>query len=77
LYSLFYEKEVRSSEKLTKIDSEKLHLEYKLRKIQSEHIQDVIELYGTIFKIANVREVVSVNDSFQDVFSSFHVFISV
>ncbi len=50
LYSLFNEKEVRRSEKLTKIDSEKLHLENKLRKIQSEHIQDEIELYGTILK---------------------------
>ncbi|HFR3369719.1 TPA: hypothetical protein ACHU61_001977, partial [Streptococcus suis] len=76
LYSLFNEKEVRRSEKLTKIDSEKLHLENKLRKIQSEHIQDEIELYGTIFKIPNGRKVVSVNDKFQDEFTSYHDFIS-
>ncbi|HFR3398644.1 TPA: hypothetical protein ACHU7O_001964, partial [Streptococcus suis] len=58
------------------IDSEKLHLENKLRKIQSEHIQDEIELYGTIFKIPNGRKVVSVNDKFQDEFTSYHDFIS-
>ncbi|MDW8585602.1 hypothetical protein Q7V18_07045 [Streptococcus suis] len=68
LYSLFNEKEVRRSEKL--------HLENKLRKIQSEHIQDEIELYGTIFKIPNGRKVVSVNDKFQDEFTSYHDFIS-
>lgn len=76
LYSLFNEKEVRRSEKLKKIDSEKLHLENELRKIQSEHIQDEIELYGTIFKIPNGRKVVSVNDKFQDEFTSYHDFIS-
>ncbi|HEM5005859.1 TPA: hypothetical protein U1181_001260 [Streptococcus suis] len=76
LYSLFNEKEVRRSEKLKKIDSEKLHLENELRKIQSEHIQDEIELYGTIFKIPNGRKVVSVNGKFQDEFDTYSDFIA-
>lgn len=76
LYSLFNEKEVRRSEKLKKIDSEKLHLESELRKIQSEHIQDEIELYGTIFKIPNGRKVVSVNGKFQDEFDTYSDFIA-
>ncbi|NQJ72597.1 hypothetical protein HO539_04510 [Streptococcus suis] len=76
LYSLFNEKEVRRSEKLKKIDREKLQLENELKKIQSEHIQDEIELYGTIFSIPNGRKVVSVNGKFQDEFASYHSFIS-
>ncbi|CYV08235.1 hypothetical protein HO663_06970 [Streptococcus suis] len=76
LYSLFNEKEVRRNKKFEKIDREKLQLENELKRIQSEHIQDEIELYGTIFKIPNGRKVVSVNDQFQDEFASYYDFIS-
>ncbi len=76
LYSLFNEKEVRRNKKFEKIDREKLQLENELKKIQSEHIQDEIELYGTIFSIPNGRKVVSVNGKFQDEFASYHDFIS-
>ncbi|HFI0144309.1 TPA: hypothetical protein ACGPBJ_000560 [Streptococcus suis] len=76
LYSLFNEKEVRRNKKIEKIDREKTQLGNELKKIQSEHIQDEIELYGTIFKIPNGRKVVSVNGKFQDEFASYHDFIS-
>lgn len=76
LYSLFNEKEIRRNKKFEKIDREKLQLENELKKIQIEHIQDEIELYGTIFKIPNGRKVVSVNGKFQDEFASYHDFIS-
>jgi hypothetical protein len=76
LYSLFNEKEVRRNKKFEKIDREKLQLENELKKIQSEHIQDEIELYGTIFKIPNGRKVVSVNGKFQDEFDTYSDFIA-
>ncbi|HFU3984820.1 TPA: hypothetical protein ACGO2X_001105 [Streptococcus suis] len=76
LYSLFDEKEVRRNKKFEKIDREKLQLENELKKIQSEHIQDEIELYGTIFKIPNGRKIVSVNGKFQDEFDTYSDFIA-
>ncbi|HEL1986714.1 TPA: hypothetical protein TY283_002131, partial [Streptococcus suis] len=69
-------KEVRRNKKFEKIDREKLQLENELKKIQSEHIQDEIELYGTIFKIPNGRKVVSVNGKFQDEFDTYSDFIA-
>lgn len=76
LYSLFSEKETSRRKEIEEIDRKIAQLEKNAKEIQSEHIRDEVELYGTIFRIPKGRKVISVNGKFQDEFDSYHDFIS-
>lgn len=75
LFELLNSKETKLEKRKNEIKGEIKSLEEKIAKAKEEQLKDEIELYGTILKIPNGKEVIKVNDKSQSQFASYSEFI--
>lgn len=75
LFELLNSKETKLEERKNEIKEEIKSLEEKIAKAKEEQLNDEVELYGTILKIPNGKEVIKVNGKSQSQFTSNSEFI--
>ncbi len=75
LFELLNSKEMRLEKRKTELKREIRLLETKIVNAKEEQLNDEIELYSTILKIPNGKEVVKVNGKSQSQFTSYSEFI--
>lgn len=75
LFELINSKETKLEERKNEMKEEIKSLEEKIAKAKEEQLNDEVELYGTILKIPNGKEVIKVNGKSQSQFTSYSEFI--
>lgn len=75
LYELLNSKEIVLKNLREELNSKKNALVEKIEKAEEEHLNDEVELYGSILKIPNGKEVIKVNGKSQSQFTSYSEFI--
>lgn len=75
LYELLNSKEIALKNLREKLNSKKNALVEKIKKAEEEHLNDEVELYGTILKIPSGRKIIKVNGKFEKDFSTRHDYI--
>jgi hypothetical protein len=75
LYELLNSKEIALKKLREKLNSKKNELIEKIEKAEEEHLNDEVELYGTILKIPSGRKIIKVNGKFEKDFSTRYDYI--
>lgn len=75
LYELLHSKDERMEKRKKELTEKIQSLEENIKRVQEEHLNDEVELYGSIFQIPVGKKVVKVNGKSQEEFSSYHEFI--
>lgn len=75
LYELLNSKEIALKKLREKLNSKKNELIKKIEKAEEEHLNDEVELYGTILKIPSGRKIIKVNGKFEKDFSTRYDYI--
>ena len=70
LYELLNSKEIALKNLREKLNSKKNELVEKIEKAEEDHLNDEVELYGTILKIPSGRKIIKVNGKFEKDFST-------
>lgn len=76
LYELLNSKEIILKNRREELNSKIKELEKKIEKAEEEQLNDELELYGSILKIPNGKEVIKVNGKSQSQFPSYLEFIN-
>ncbi|RSI07429.1 hypothetical protein [Streptococcus sanguinis] len=75
LHELLHSKDKQIEERKNELSKKIRLLEEDIANAQEEHLQNEVELYGSIFQIPIGKKVVKVNGKSQEEFSSYHEFI--
>ena len=70
LYELLNSKEIALKNLRKELNNQKNALERKIENAEEEHLNDEVELYGTILKIPSGRKIIKVNSKYESDFSS-------
>ena len=76
LFELLNSKEIALKDRREELNSKIKELEKKIEKAEEEQLNDELELYGSILKIPNGKEVIKVNGKSQSQFPSYLEFIN-
>ena len=76
LFELLNSKEIALKNRREELNSKIKELEKKIEKAEEEQLNDELELYGSILKIPNGKEVIKVNGKSQSQFPSYLEFIN-
>lgn len=76
LFELLNSKEIALKNRREELNSKIKELEKNIEEAEKEHFNDEVELYGSILKIPNGKEVIKVNGKFQSQFPSYLEFIN-
>ena len=75
LYELLNSKEIALKNLREDLNNKKNALERKIENAEEEHLNDEVELYGTILKIPSGRKIIKVNGKFEKDFSTRYDYI--
>lgn len=75
LYELLNSKEIALKNLREELNNKKNALERKIENAEEEHLNDEVELYGTILKIPSGRKIIKVNGKFEKDFSTRYDYI--
>ena len=75
LYELLNSKEIALENLREELNNKKNALERKIENAEEEHLNDEVELYGTILKIPSGRKIIKVNGKFEKDFSTRYDYI--
>lgn len=75
LYELLNSKEIALKNRREELNNKKNALERKIENAEEEHLNDEVELYGTILKIPSGRKIIKVNGKFEKDFSTRYDYI--
>ncbi|RXX23535.1 YobI family P-loop NTPase [Streptococcus oralis] len=75
LYELLNSKEISLKNLREELNNKKNALERKIENAEEEHLNDEVELYGTILKIPSGRKIIKVNGKFEKDFSTRYDYI--
>ena len=75
LYELLNSKEIALKNLREELNNKKNVLERKIENAEEEHLNDEVELYGTILKIPSGRKIIKVNGKFEKDFSTRYDYI--
>ena len=75
LYELLNSKEIALENLREELNNKKNTLERKIENAEEEHLNDEVELYGTILKIPSGRKIIKVNGKFEKDFSTRYDYI--
>lgn len=75
LYELLNSKEIALKNLREDLNNKKNTLERKIENAEEEHLNDEVELYGTILKIPSGRKIIKVNGKFEKDFSTRYDYI--
>lgn len=75
LFELLNSKEIALQNLREKLNSKKNELVEKIENAEEEHLNDEVELYGTILKIPSGRKIIKVNGKFEKDFSTRYDYI--